>query len=144
MHYLPDEYTKGMQASIFTRIIKGEIPSHKIYEDAKTFVFMTIEPIHPGHVLVVPKLQVDKLWELPDDEYQAVMTTVKKVANRIQDVLQPVRVGSHVAGLEVPHAHVHLFPYNEGNEFWDRPMSADSVSDEELAKMAARLRMEDE
>jgi histidine triad (HIT) family protein len=133
-----------MQESIFTKIIKGDIPAHKVYEDTQTYVFMTIEPIHPGHVLVVPKHQVDVLWELPDDEYQAVMATVKKVANRIQEVLQPSRVGSHVAGLEVPHAHVHLFPYDKGEEFWDRPMSADSVADEELAAMAARLRMEDE
>jgi histidine triad (HIT) family protein len=136
------EYNKYMQDSIFTKIIKGEIPCHKIYEDAATFAFLTIQPIHPGHTLVVPKHQVDKLWELPDDEYQAVMATVKKVANRIQEVLQPVRVGSHVSGIDVPHAHVHLFPFDTGSGFWDRPL--ENVADEELAKVAALLRMEDQ
>jgi len=132
-----------MQDSIFTRIIKGEIPSHKVYEDEYTFAFLSINPIHPGHTLVVPKQQVDKLWDLPDDLYQAVMATSKKVANRIQEVLQPTRVGVHVAGTEVPHAHVHLFPFSGEGDFWDKPMEA-SVASEELAAMAARLRMEDE
>lgn len=133
-----------MQDSIFTRIIKGEIPAHKVYEDELTFAFLTIEPIHPGHTLVIPKRQVDKLWELPEQDYQAVMATCRKVANRIQEVLQPVRVGSHVIGIDVPHAHVHLFPFGTTEEFWARPASADTVADEELAAMAARLRMEDE
>jgi histidine triad (HIT) family protein len=131
-----------MQDSIFTRIIKGEIPSHKVYETATTLAFLSINPIHPGHVLVVPKRQADVLWRLPDQDYQAVMVTAKKVANRIQEVLQPVRVGVHVAGLEVPHPHVHLFPFSSEDDFWDKPM--DSVANDELADMAARLRMEDE
>lgn len=131
-----------MQDSIFTRIIKGEIPAHKVYEDEHTFAFLSINPIHPGHTLVIPKQQVDKLWDLPDDVYQAVMATSKKVANRIQEVLQPARVGVHVAGTEVPHAHVHLFPFSGEGDFWDKPMEA-SVAGEELAAMAARLRMED-
>jgi histidine triad (HIT) family protein len=131
-----------MQDSVFTKIIKGEIPSYKIYEDKDTFAFLTINPIHPGHVLVVPKQQVDMLWELPDDLYLAVMDTSRKVSQRIQDVLQPGRVGMHVAGTEVPHAHVHLFPFQGDGDFWDRPMA--EVADEELAAMAARLRMEDE
>jgi len=131
-----------MQDSVFTKIIKGEIPSYKIYEDKDTFAFLTINPIHPGHVLVVPKQQVDMLWELPDELYLAVMDTSRKVSQRIQDVLQPGRVGMHVAGTEVPHAHVHLFPFQGDGDFWDRPMA--EVADEELAAMAARLRMEDE
>jgi histidine triad (HIT) family protein len=136
-------YNKHMQDSIFTKIIKGEIPAHKVYEDKQTLAFLTINPIHPGHTLVVPKEQVDKVWDLSDETYQAVMATCKKVANRIQEVLQPVRVGVHVAGSEVPHAHVHLFPFTGENDFWDKPMEA-SVASEELTEMAARLRMEDE
>jgi histidine triad (HIT) family protein len=132
-----------MQDSIFTKIIRGDIPSHKIYEDAHTFAFLTIEPIHPGHVVVVPKQQVEVLWELPDDTYQAVMATVKKVANRISDVLQPARVGSHVEGVEVPHAHVHLFPFQSDADYWDKPPKQ-TVDHDALAAMAVRLRLQDE
>jgi histidine triad (HIT) family protein len=132
-----------MEDSIFTKIIKGEIPCHKVYEDAKTFAFLTIGPIAPGHTLVVPKKQVQFLWDLPDEDYQAVMATAKKIANRIKEVLQPAYVGEHVAGEEVPHAHVHLFPFNNTEEFWRRPQST-PPSDEELAAMAARLRLPDD
>lgn len=131
-----------MQDSIFTKIIKGEIPCHKVYEDAKTFAFLTRNPHTPGHTLVIPKLQIDHLWDLPDEDYQAVMVTSKKVANRIREILQPVRVAEHVAGTEVPHAHVHLFPFDSPEEFWNRPGSTPPES--ELEDMAARLRMEDE
>ena len=132
-----------MQDSIFTKIIKGDIPCHKVYEDQKTLAFLTIGPINPGHTLVIPKKQVDHLWDLKDEDYQAVMATCKKVANRIREVLNPVRVGEHVAGTEVPHAHVHLFPFSNDEEFWKRPQQT-PPPDEELAAMAARLRMEDE
>src|ERR1035441_9554415 len=87
-------YNKRMMAdSIFTKIIKGEIPCHKIYEDDKTFAFLDIHPKQPGHVLVVPKQETDHIWDLPDEEYLAVMTTVKKVSLRIREVLKPSRVG---------------------------------------------------
>jgi histidine triad (HIT) family protein len=132
-----------MQDSIFTKIIKGEVPCHKVYEDAKTFAFLTIGPINPGHTLVIPKKQVDHLWDLSDEDYQAVMATVKKVANRIREVLQPVRIGEHVAGMEVPHAHIHLFPFSTIDEFWKRPQET-PPPDAELAAMAAKLRMQDE
>ncbi len=135
-------YNKRMEDSIFTKIIKGEIPCHKVYEDDKTLAFLTINPIHPGHTLVIPKEQVEVLWELSEDTYQAVMATCKKVASRIQEVLHPPHVGAHVAGTEVPHVHVHLFPFDSDDDFWDRPVA--SVAEEELAAMAARLRMEDE
>jgi histidine triad (HIT) family protein len=77
-----------MQESIFTKIIKGEIPSHKIYEDDKTFAFLDIHPKTPGHVLVVPKNQVQFAWDLPNEDYAALMSTVKKIALRIKEVLQ--------------------------------------------------------
>jgi histidine triad (HIT) family protein len=127
-----------MQDSIFTKIIKGEVPCHKVYEDEKTLAFLTINPVRPGHVLVIPKVQIDHLWDLPDEDYQAVMATVKKVANRIREVLQPVRVGEHVAGQEVPHAHVHLFPFATTEEFLAKP-SSQPADDGELAAMAAKL-----
>jgi histidine triad (HIT) family protein len=124
--------------SIFTKIINGEIPCHKVYEDDKTLAFLTINPIHPGHALVIPKTEVDHLWDLSDDDYQAVMTTVKKVGHRMREVLKPNRVGVHVAGTEVPHAHVHVFPFQEDADFWDKPQSGDP-DHAALAEMAKKL-----
>lgn len=129
----------AMEASIFTKIINGDIPCHKIYEDDKTLAFLDIHPTRPGYVLVVPKQQVDHLWDLTSDDYQAVMLTVKKVANRIREVLQPVRVGIHVIGLDVPHAHVHVFPFSSADEYVMLP-DASSVPDHAaLAEVAKRL-----
>lgn len=135
-------YNKAMEESIFTKIIKGEIPCHKVYEDDKTLAFMDIHPIRSGHVLVISKKQVDHLWDLEDTDYQAVMATAKLVANRIREVLRPLRVGVHVEGLEVPHAHIHLFPFNTADEFWARPSTADP-DHTALAAMAERLYFED-
>lgn len=128
-----------MQDSIFTKIIKGEIPCHKVYEDDRTFAFLDIHPVRAGHVLVVPKVQVDHLWDLEAADYQAVMATARKVAKRISAVLQPARVGSHVAGLDVPHAHIHLFPFSTNEEFWVRPDPTSEPDHAALAKMAAKL-----
>jgi histidine triad (HIT) family protein len=124
--------------SVFTKIIKGEIPCHKVYEDDKTLAFLTINPNHPGHTLVIPKKQVDHLWDLEDDDYQAVMATVKKVGQRIREVLRPNRVGVHVAGTEVPHAHVHLFPFQSETDFWDKPSNTEP-DHAALAEMAKKL-----
>lgn len=74
--------------SIFTKIIKGEIPSHKIYEDDKTYAFLDIHPIQPGHVLVVPKIQVDNIWDLPDEDYHALMDVTKHIAFAMQQKLE--------------------------------------------------------
>lgn len=126
-------------SSIFTKIIKGEIPSHKIYEDEKTFAFLDIHPKQPGHVLVVPKTEVDNLWDLSDEDYEAVMKTVKKVATRIQKVLSPKRVGTMVEGIAVPHAHVHVFPFNSIEEFHNVPDMNGEPNHEELAKIATQL-----
>jgi len=128
------------EPSLFTRIIDGEIPSHKVYEDELTLAFLTINPVRPGHVLVVPKVQVDHIWDLDDETYEAMMATVKKVGLRIREVLKPVRVGVHVAGMEVPHAHVHIFPFDTEEQFWTRP-GADDPDHEALAAMAERLRL---
>ena len=128
-----------MSTSIFSKIIKGEIPAHKIYEDDKTFAFLDIHPKAPGHVLVIPKKEVDHLWDLPDEDYIAVMETTKKVAQRIQEVLGPSRVGAQVEGTGVPHAHVHVFPFSSVKEFHVvRNMSAEPDHDS-LAEMAKKL-----
>lgn len=106
-----------MSDTIFTRIIKGELPCHKIYEDNHCLAFMDIHPVHPGHVLVVSKQQIDHLWDLPDDAYQAMMTAAKKIAQHQRQVLGVERVGVQVIGVDVPHAHLHLIPFNDVAEY---------------------------
>jgi histidine triad (HIT) family protein len=104
------------EPSIFTRIINGEIPAHKIFEDDKVISFLDINPIAPGHALVIPKEQVESLWDLDNKLYQYVMEVVKKVARRQQDILSPARVGFFLDGIGIPHAHVHVIPLNDGLE----------------------------
>ncbi len=128
-----------MQDSIFTKIIKGEIPCYKIYEDDKTLAFLDIHPLQPGHTLVIPKVQVDHIWDLDDGDYKAVMDTSKIVANRLREVLKPERVGVKVVGTDVPHAHVHLFPFNTDNEFHAKQDFNYQPTNEELAKIAKQL-----
>ena len=99
-------------SSIFTQIIKGEIPCYKIYEDDKTFAFLDIHPETKGHTLVIPKKEVDKIYDLPDDDYQALMATVKKLSKHMEEKLGK-RTLWKVVGTDVPHAHVHLEPYDE-------------------------------
>ena len=100
-----------MEDSIFTKIIKGDIPSHKIYEDDKTFAFLDIHPLQEGHVLVVPKVQVEFIWDLEAEDYQALMNTVQKVGRRLREVMEASYVGVEVIGVDVPHAHVHVVPF---------------------------------
>lgn len=96
-------------SSVFTKIINGDIPCYKIYEDDKTFAFLDIHPESKGHVLVVPKNEVDKIYELPDDDYVALMATVKKLSVHLEKHLG-ARIIWKVVGTDVPHAHVHLMP----------------------------------
>ena len=105
-----------MQESIFSKIIKGEIPSHKIYEDDQVFAFLDIHPINPGHTLLIPKKQVDHLWDLEESKYHHIWDVAKQLAGHIQDTLEPKRVGVIVEGFGVPHAHIHLIPLIHGND----------------------------
>lgn len=121
-------------ASIFTKIIKGEIPCYKIYEDEKTFAFLDINPETKGHTLVVPKLECDKLYELPDDYYLAVMETCRKLSLHYEKVLGQ-RIIWHVVGTDVPHAHVHLLPLDET---WEHGRHL-KLSDEEMEEIRDKL-----
>lgn len=103
-------------ASIFSKIIVGEIPSYKIYEDEKTFAFLDINPESKGHTLVVPKVEVDKIYELSDEDYHALWAAVKKVAAHMEEV-SGRRTLMKVIGTDVPHAHVHLMPMDETWEY---------------------------
>ena len=98
-----------MEDSVFTKIIKGELPSHKVYEDDSTLALMPLHPVAQGHVLVIPKTQVDSFYDLENDDYIALMQTVKKIAKRMKEVLGTKRVGLQIVGLDVPQigrAHV--------------------------------------
>jgi len=131
-----------MEDSIFTRIIKGEIPCHKIYEDEHTIAFLTIQPFAPGHTLVVPKRQVDQIWDLEDDEYANLMRVVKRLGLHIRDTLGKQRVGIVVKGFEVPHVHVHLIPASRGEHVNFDPMNLQTADEGVLAELAEKLRLQ--
>lgn len=124
-------------ASVFSKIIVGEIPCYKIYEDDKTLAFLDIHPETMGHVLVVPKVEVDKVYELPAEDYAALMDTVRKVSLHMEKVLGE-RVLWKVIGTDVPHAHVHLMPLDET---WEHGRILEP-SETEMLKMAEKLKME--
>ncbi|MCL2280465.1 HIT domain-containing protein [Candidatus Saccharibacteria bacterium] len=126
-----------MQDSIFTKIIRGEIPAYKIYEDDKTFALLDIRPMQPGHVLVVPKIQIDKFYDLPDEDYVALWQTVKKIALHMEKILGQ-RTLLKIVGIDVPHVHIHLFPADPNMPPNELPIADDA----ELAKMAEKLRLE--
>lgn len=128
-----------MPDSIFTRIIKGEIPCHKVYEDDRTLAFLDIHPAQPGHTLVIPKAPVDHLWDLDEEAYRAVWSTVKAVARQQRTVLGMARAGIRVEGFDVPHAHVHVIPINSGADFKQYGDSSAEPDHAALEHMAAKL-----
>ncbi|MEX1062491.1 MAG: HIT family protein [Balneolaceae bacterium] len=97
-------------ASVFKKIINGEIPSYKVAEDDRHFAFLDINPIAEGHTLVVPKEETDYFFDLPDPDLQHLMLFAKKISKAIDRALDPLRTGVIIQGLEVPHAHLHLVP----------------------------------
>lgn len=126
-------------ATIFTKIIRGDIPCHKIAEDESHFAFLDINPIAEGHTLVVPKKETDYFFDLSEDEIHQVMNFAKKVARGIDKALDPLRTGVIVQGLEVPHAHVHLVPLYKKTQ----PMALGhnvSVSEERMEELARAIR----
>ena len=129
-----------MEDSIFTKIVKGEIPAHKIYEDDQTLAFLDIHPSVEGHALVIPKKQVEFVWDLDSETYQAVMMTAKEVAVQLRTVLGVPYVGVKVIGIDVPHAHVQLIPFANSDEFQktaDMTLEPDHAT---LAALAEKLR----
>ena len=96
--------------SIFTKIVKGEIPSYKVYEDKNFLAFLDINPLKKGHTLVIPKKEVDYIFDIDSKEYQNLWNTAKKIALGMKKVIECNRISIVVMGLEVPHAHIHLIP----------------------------------
>jgi len=99
-------------ASVFTKIVKGEIPSYKIAENDQYFAFLDINPLHKGHTLVIPKIEVDYLFDLPEEVYEGLFKFSRRIATAIEKTIPCERIGVAVIGLEVPHAHIHLVPIN--------------------------------
>lgn len=102
--------------TIFTKIINGQLPSYKVKESEKFIAFLDIEPLVTGHVLVVPKIEVDKIFDVPDDYLAEMLVFAKPVAHAIEKAFRCKRCGVSVIGLEVPHTHMHLVPINSAND----------------------------
>ena len=126
-------------SSIFSRIVQGEIPCHKILEDEEFLAFLDIKPINPGHTLVIPKKEIDYIFDLEDDLLGRLMVFSKKVAIMIKKEISCKRIGVMVVGLEVPHTHIHLVPINTLSDL--NFAKAKPVSNNELAKIARRIRI---
>ena len=120
--------------TIFSKIIAGEIPSYKIAENENFFAFLDIFPLREGHVLVVPKNETDKLFDLPDEYLSQLLLFAKPIAHAIEKVFDCDRCGISVIGLEVPHAHVHLIPINSANDL-NFTQSKSKATDESLKKV---------
>lgn len=125
-------------ATIFSKIVAGEIPSYKVAEDDKFYAFLDINPLVKGHTLVVPKKEVDYIYYLSDEELAAMHVFAKHVALAIQKAFPCRKVGEAVIGLEVPHAHIHLIPIqNESDMLFSNPKL--KLSDEEFKSIAERI-----
>ncbi|HMP73921.1 MAG TPA: HIT family protein [Kiritimatiellia bacterium] len=125
-------------STIFSKILSGELPCHRIAEDDRFLAFLDVRPVNPGHTLVIPKKEVDYLFELEDDLLGGILPFAKPVARALKKVVACERVGVMVAGLEVRHAHVHLIPFSAIPELaFSRAKPGDA---EELAELAGRIR----
>ena len=126
-------------SSIFTKIIKGEIPCYKIAEDDNFLAFLDVNPNAEGHTLCVPKQEIDKIFDLEDDLYIGLMEFSKKIAIALEKTVPCKRIGMAVIGLEVPHAHVHLIPLNEMDEM--RFKNKVSMTKEEFEALAKQIQV---
>lgn len=125
-------------AGIFSKIVRGEIPSYKICEDENYFAFLDINPLKEGHTLVIPKVETDYIFDLNDDMLGGMMVFAKKVALAIDQTIDCKRVGVAVLGLEVPHAHIHLVPLNDLHDIeFSKPKM--KFSDEQFRATAKRI-----
>ena len=124
--------------TIFSKIIKGEIPSYKIAENEKFYAFLDIYPLRPGHVLVIPKIEIDKLFDLPDEYLAEMLVFAKPIAQAIEKSFDCNRCGMSVVGLEVPHAHIHLIPINSMNDLnFNQPKP--KATDEDLKNVQEKI-----
>lgn len=122
---------------IFCKIATGEIPCHKIFEDADTLAFLDIKPVNPGHLLVIPKTHVPYFYNLDDELYQKLMLTLKNVSQAVEKSIHPAKVGLLVKGFDVDHAHIHIIPLNDNS---DIRATTFTPNDKELAATAEQIR----
>lgn len=128
-------------ASIFTKIVNGEIPCHKIAEDENFLAFLDVSPIIAGHTLVIPKKEIDYLFDIEDELYAGLHLFAKKVAIGLKKAIPCVRIGTTVIGLEVPHTHIHLIPMNSMKDInFANPKL--SFPPEEMASIAEKISKE--
>jgi histidine triad (HIT) family protein len=125
-------------SSIFTKIVNGEIPCYKITEDDNFLAFLDVNPNAKGHTLCIPKTEIDKIFDIEDEKYLALMQFSKKVAIALEKAVPCKRVGMAVIGLEVPHAHVHLIPLNEMDEM--RFQNKVKLEKEEFEALAKKIK----
>lgn len=128
-------------ASIFSKIVKGEIPSYKIAEDENFYAFLDIAPFAKGHVLVIPKKEVDYIFDLDDETYSGLHLFAKKVAKGLKKAIPCKKVGEMVLGLEVPHAHIHLIPLQKESDLLNFSNKL-KLTDEEFKTIAEKISKE--
>ena len=127
-----------IMSSIFTKIVKGEIPCYKIAEDENYLAFLDVNPNAKGHTLCIPKQEINKIFDLQDDLYLGLMQFSKRIAAALERTIPCQRIGMAVIGLEVPHAHVHLIPLNEMDEM--RFQNKVSLTKEEFEDLVTRIK----
>jgi len=125
-------------ASIFTKIVNGEIPCYKVAENDHYFAFLDINPLHKGHTLVIPKMEVDYLFDLPEQVYEGLFKFSRTIALAIEKTINCKRIGVAVLGLEVPHAHIHLVPINSVHDI-DFKKTRVELTKEQFTEIAAQI-----
>ncbi len=128
-------------SGIFSKIVNGEIPSHKVAEDDNYFAFLDINPLAKGHTLVIPRREIDYIFDLDDDLLAGMILFSKRVARAIENVVPCKRIGVAVLGLEVPHAHIHLIPINHIDDI-NFARKKLQLTEEELSEIAEKIRQE--
>ncbi|SHJ10907.1 histidine triad (HIT) family protein [Tangfeifania diversioriginum] len=128
-------------ASIFTKIVNGEIPAYKVAEDEKFLAFLDISPVAKGHTLVIPKKEVDDLFDLEDELYSGLQLFAKKVASGLKKAVPCIKVGMLVLGLEVPHAHIHLIPMQSEADVLNFSQKI-KMTEEEFVELSKKIAQE--
>jgi histidine triad (HIT) family protein len=130
-----------MQSSIFSKIIAGEVPAHRIYEDDRCIAILDIHPINPGHTLLIPKKEVDHLWDLPMRDYEHLWSVAHRLAGHLRNTMQPPRVGVVVEGFGVAHTHIHIIPLLHGDDIKKHQDTTAEPDHDSLRSVAMKLKV---